>query len=323
MAVLVTGGAGFVGSHLAETLLKRGDSVVAIDNFNDYYDPAIKRANARRLAQYPGFEMVEADIRDRAAVDALFATHPIQRVAHLAAMAGVRESVQQPHLYVEVNVNGTLSLFDAARRANVETFVFASTSSVYGMTERLPFIETDTADRPLAAYPASKRAAELLGHTYYHLHGMNVTVLRFFNVYGPAGRPDMMPLRVMNAVLDGTEIPIFNGGDIHRDWTYIDDTVQGVIAALERPLGYQVINLGVGAPISLREFISTIEALSGRTLRTRDVPTPPSDPPITYCNNHKARELLGFAPSTPVRDGLAKTWAWFKQWKIESGAWPG
>jgi UDP-glucuronate 4-epimerase len=152
---------------------------------------------------------------------------------------------------------------------------------------------------------------------------MNVTILRFFNVYGPAGRPDMMPMRVMNAVLDGTVIPIFNGGEIHRDWTYIDDTVKGVMAALDRPLGYEVINLGVGAPISLREFIDVIEALSGRHLRTRDAPTPPSDPPITYCDNTKARQLLGFDPQVRVHDGLAKTWAWFRQWKLESGDWPG
>ena len=322
MAVLVTGGAGFIGSHLARALLERGDSVVAIDNFNDYYDPAIKRQNAARLAEYPAFTLVEADIRDAEAVDALFAVHDIRRVAHLAAMAGVRESVNQPHLYFEVNLTGTLNLLEAARCHSVDLFVLASTSSVYGETPRLPFEESDNADRPLAAYPASKRAAELLAHTYHHLHGIDITALRFFNVYGPAGRPDMMPMRVMNAVLDGSVIPIFNGGDIHRDWTYIDDTVSGVIAALDRPLGYEVINLGVGAPISLREFIDVIETLSGRRLNTRDVPTPPSDPPITYCNNAKARRLLDFNPQTRVHDGLAKTWAWFRQWRFESGTWP-
>ncbi|WP_119067737.1 SDR family NAD(P)-dependent oxidoreductase [Aggregatilinea lenta] len=323
MAILVTGGAGFIGSHLADALLARGDSVVVIDNFNDYYDPAIKRANARRLAAHPNFTLVEADIRDRAAVDALFGAHDIRGVAHLAAMAGVRESVRQPHLYVEVNLNGTLNLLDAAQRHGTAIFVQASTSSVYGETKQLPFVETDNADRPLAAYPASKRAAELIGHTFYHLHGLNVTVLRFFNVYGPAGRPDMMPLRVMNAILDGTEIPIFNGGDIHRDWTYVDDTVAGVMAALDKPLGYEVMNLGCGSPISLREFIDVIEAQAGRKLNTRDVPTPPSDPPITFCDNTKIRTLLGFQPQTSVHDGLVKTWEWFRQWRIDSGTWPG
>ena len=321
MTILVTGGAGFIGSHLADALLARGDTVVAIDNFNDYYDPAIKRANAARLAAHPAFTMAEGDIRDTATVEALFADHGVRRVAHLAAMAGVRESVKQPQLYLDVNLNGTFTLLEAARRHAVELFVLASTSSVYGNTERLPFEESDPADHPLAAYPASKRAAEMLGHTYHHLHGMNVTVLRFFNVYGPAGRPDMMPMRVMNAILDGTVIPIFNGGDIHRDWTYIDDTVSGVMAALDTPLGYEVMNLGVGAPISLREFIDVIEELSGRKLNTKNVPTPPSDPPITFCDNGKVRRLLGFDPQTRVHDGLAKTWDWFRRWKIESGEW--
>jgi UDP-glucuronate 4-epimerase len=217
---------------------------------------------------------------------------------------------------VEVNVNGSLNLLEAAHQYHTEVFVQASTSSVYGETQRLPFEESDPADHPLAPYPASKRSAELLCHSYHHLYGMNTTALRFFNVYGPAGRPDMMPLRIMNAVLDGTEVPIFNGGDIHRDWTYIDDIVRGVIAALDRPLGYEMINLGVGAPISLREFIDVIEELSGRKLNTRSIPTPPTDPPITFCNNAQARRRLGFDPQTSVQDGLAKTWAWFRAWRI-------
>ncbi len=323
MTILITGGAGFVGSHLARALLRRGDRVVALDNFNDYYDPAIKRANARDLAQQPGFTLIEGDIRDTAALETLFHEHGVRRVAHLAAMAGVRESMRQPALYLDVNLTGTFNLLEAARRHGVENFVFASTSSVYGETQTLPFVETDAADRPLAAYPASKRAAEILAHTYHHLHQLNVTVLRFFNVYGPAGRPDMMPLRVMNALLDGTEIPIFNGGNLHRDWTYIDDTVQGVIAALDTPLGYEIMNLGVGAPISLREFIDVLEDLSGRTLRTRDVPAPPSDPPITFCDNAKIRRLLGFNPTTRVHDGLAQTWDWFRRWRQQTGTWPG
>ncbi len=322
VTILITGGAGFIGSHLAQALLERGETVVALDNFNDYYDPAIKRANAERLAVYPRFTMVEGDIRDMATVETVFTSYRVRRVAHLAAMAGVRESVKQTRLYVEVNTLGSMNLLDAAQQHNVEMFVQASTSSVYGETTRLPFVETDAADRPLASYPASKRAAELLCHTYHHLHGLNVTVLRFFNVYGPAGRPDMMPMRVMNAVLDGSTIPIFNGGDIHRDWTYIDDTVSGIIAALDQPLGYEVINLGVGAPIALREFIEVVEELSGRKLNTRNVPTPPSDPPITFCDNTKARQLLGFNPQTSVQDGLAKTWDWFRQWRIDSGTWP-
>lgn len=311
MTTLVTGGAGFIGSHVAEALLRRGERVIVLDNFNDYYDPAIKRANVERIGGYDGFTLAEGDIRDVPLLDGLFEQHDIRRIAHLAALAGVRASVRQPKLYMDVNLTGTLNLLDVAAQHDCDQFVLASTSSVYGETERIPFQEEDAADRPLAAYPASKRSAELIGHSYHHLHGLNVTALRFFNVYGPSGRPDMMPLRVMHALMDGTEIPIFNNGDIHRDWTYIDDTVAGVVAALDRALGYTVINLGCGAPLSLREFIEVFEELSGRKLNTRSVPTPPSDPPITYCDNTRARSLLGFNPQVPVREGLARTWAWF------------
>ncbi len=315
MTTLITGGAGFIGSHVAEALLKRGERVVVLDNFNDYYDPAIKRSNAERLSHYDSCIIVEGDIRDAALVDRLFSEHGVTHVAHLAAMAGVRESVNQTRLYLDVNVTGTMNLLEAAKAARIEQFVLASTSSVYGRTNQLPFVETDSADRPLAAYPASKRAAELLAHTYHNLVGMQVTCLRFFNVYGPAGRPDMMPWRLLEATQNGEEIKLFNGGDIRRDWTYIADTVQGVIAALDKPLGYEVINLGCGAPISLIDFVELIEAYTGKSINTVSVPTPPSDPPITYCDNSKARELLGFAPSVSVREGLRRTWEWYRAYR--------
>jgi UDP-glucuronate 4-epimerase len=284
-----------------------------LDNFNDYYDPSIKRNNAARLDANPRAAVIEGDIRDADLVNRIFREHGIKRVAHLAAMAGVRSSVEQAHLYMDVNLMGTLNLLEAARKNGVAVFALASTSSVYGETEQIPFREDDPADRVLAAYPASKRSAEILAHTYTNLWKLNVTVLRFFNVYGPSGRPDMMPLRLMQAIASGEEIPIFNGGDIFRDWTYIDDTVNGVIAALNRPMGYEIINLGVGAPISLNDFIEVIEELAGKKANRVDVPTPPSDPPITYCDNSKARRLLGFDPQVKVVDGLAKTWAWFRE----------
>lgn len=315
MTYLVTGGAGFIGSHVAEALLTRGERAVIIDNFNDYYDPQIKRANAERLRNYQNCVIIEGDIRDAALVDRLFAEHGITHVAHLAAMAGVRESVQQTRLYMDVNVSGTLNLLEAGKTAKIEQFVLASTSSVYGKTEILPFIETDSADRPLAAYPASKRAAELLAHTYHNLADTPVTALRFFNVYGPAGRPDMMPWRLMEATRTGDEIQLFNSGEIHRDWTYIADTVQGVVAALDRPHGYEIINLGCGAPISLKDFVEIIEEYADERINTVSVPTPQSDPPITFCDNSKARELLGFAPSVSVREGLRQTWDWYRAYR--------
>lgn len=315
MAYLITGGAGFVGSHVAEQLLQRGETVVVIDNFNDYYDPAIKRRNVERLSRHKKFTLIEDDIRNVERVNRLFAEHGITHVAHLAAMAGVRASVDQTRLYIDVNLIGTMNLLEASKAQKIKQFVLASTSSVYGKTEILPFVETDTADRPLAAYPASKRSAELLGYTYHNLVDMNFTALRFFNVYGPAGRPDMMPWMLMEATQSGEIIKLFNGGDIHRDWTYIADTVNGVIAALDKPLGYEVMNLGCGTPISLKDFVEIIEEYSGKSINTIDVPTPLSDPPITYCDNTKARDLLGFAPSVSVKDGLYKTWEWFRDYK--------
>ena len=315
MTDLVTGGAGFIGRHVAEALLKRGGDVIVLDNFNDYYDPAIKVHNADALGQYSNCTVIKGDIRDVDLLNRIFSERRITRVAHLAAMAGVRESVGQTRLYMDVNLTGTMNLLEAGASADIEQFVLASTSSVYGKTEILPFVETDSADRPLAAYPASKRAAELLAHTYNNLRGMQVTALRFFNVYGPAGRPDMMPWRLMEATQTGETIKLFNGGEIHRDWTYIADTVRGVLAALDKPLGYEVINLGCGAPISLKDFVAIIEQNAGKRINTVQVPTPPSDPPITFCDNSKARELLGFAPAVSIREGLRQTWDWYRDFR--------
>jgi len=315
MTYLVTGGAGFIGSHIAEQLLKRGDHVVILDNFNDYYDPQIKQRNIKRLQDDDRLTVIEGDVRDAALMKQICEQRGITHIAHMAAMANVRASVHRTPLYMAVNVTGTMNLLEAARDVQVEQFVLASTSSVYGATQNLPFVEKDPADQPLASYPASKRAAEILAHTYYNLNRMNVTILRFFNVYGPAGRPDMMPMRLMEATQDGTLMKIFDGGEIHRDWTYIEDAVQGVIAALDTRLGYEVINLGVGSPISLKEFIEIIEALSGQEINKESVLRPLSDPPITFCNNEKARSLLGFNPQISVQEGLHRTWQWFCEYK--------
>jgi UDP-glucuronate 4-epimerase len=264
-----------------------------------------------RLISEPGFALVEGDIRAAGLVARVFDAYDITHVAHLAAMAGVRYSIEQAPLYVEVNVNGTVNLLESARRHAVEVFVNASTSSVYGKTAQIPFREDDPADHPLAAYPASKRAAEMLAHSYHHLFKLNVTNLRFFNVYGPAGRPDMMPFKVIDAIVNERPITLFNGGKMQRDWTYIDDTVDGILAALERPMGYEVINLGCGKPMYMTEFIEVCQELVGKTPIIVDTPAPPSDPPITYCDNTKARRLLDFDPKVDTVQGLANTWEWY------------
>jgi UDP-glucuronate 4-epimerase len=311
VATLITGGAGFIGSQLAAALRKRNESVVLVDNFNDYYDPALKRANVSLFADDPGVAIVKGDIRDVALIDRIIEANGVDRIANLAAMAGVRNSVKEAALYFDVNLTGSLVLMEAAVKYGIKQFVQASTSSVYGKTERLPFVESDNADRPLAPYPASKRAAEVLAHSYFHQFGLDVTCLRFFNVYGPHGRPDMMPIKVIQAILEDRPVTLFDAGKLSRDWTYIDDIVAGVVAALDRPLGYEVLNLGCGAPLSMTDFVDYFELLSGRTVERINVPAPASEPPITYCDNSRARKLLGFNPAVPVRDGLKRTWEWY------------
>lgn len=313
MNILITGGAGFIGSHVAIRLAQEEHRIIVVDNFNNYYDPAIKRANVLPLAYSPQSTVIEADIRDAARMEQIIATNDVTHVLHLAGMANVRASMEQAPLYVEVNTLGTVNIFEAARKHGVQNVVCASTSSVYGKDSPIPFEESSAALRPLASYPASKRAAEILGHTYYHLFGLNNTFLRFFNVYGPNGRPDMMPFKVLDAIVHRREITLYNGGQMRRDWTYIDDIVDGCRAALERPLGYELINLGCGAPATMTEFISIMEGLTGQQAIIKDVPAPASDPPVTYCNNAKARNLLDFDPKVNLAEGLARTWTWYKQ----------
>jgi UDP-glucuronate 4-epimerase len=315
MATLITGGAGFIGSQLAKHLLYQGESVVVLDNFNDFYDPALKRYNVSRLNTPARLHVVEGDIRDKACIQKVFAEHEITHVAHMAAMANVRNSIKNTPLYTEVNVNGSVNILEAASAQGVTQMVMASTGSVYGKTAPIPFVETDNADRPLASYPATKRAMELMAHTYHNLTGLNVTVLRFFNVYGPAGRPDMMPMRLMNAALNGAEIPIYNDGAMQRDWTYIEDTVNGILAALAKPMGYEIFNLGYGQPVNLNDFVDIVEELTGKRINKRPTPAPASEPLITFCDNSKARRLLNFNPQVSVADGLKATWEWFREYK--------
>lgn len=312
--ILVTGAAGFIGSHTAQGLLERGDRVVGLDNLNDYYDPARKRANLAELATLPGadrFTFVQGDIRDRKLVDELFAKHQFTAVAHLAAMAGVRVSVDDPWLYYDVNLTGTLNLLDASERHGKPNFVLASTSSAYGNTKVVPFIETDTADRPLAPYPASKRSAELLGHSYHHIQGLDFTALRFFTVYGPRGRPDMLAYKLLDAMRLGQPMPLYNGGQMHRDWTFVTDIVQGVMAATDRRLGYEIINIGRGEPVLLADFVRSIEALAGRSAPVKSEPMMKADVSYTYANIDKAKQLLGYAPQVSVADGVKRFFDWY------------
>jgi UDP-glucuronate 4-epimerase len=311
MRVLVTGAAGFIGSHLAEALLNRGDTVVGLDNFNDYYDPAIKRANAAFLEGHPRFRMVEGDIRDRPRVMALCGADHFDALAHLAAMAGVRYAVEHPDIYAEVNVGGTVNLLDAARSSGIPHMVFASTSSVYGDAKILPFVETDPCNRPLQPYAATKKAGELLGFTYHHLFGLTFTVLRFFTVYGPRGRPDMMAYKVLDSIFSGHPVPLYRAGQMYRDWTYVSDTVQGIVAAIDRPLGYEVINLGRGEPVLLADFVALIEQLTGKRATLEPAPMMAADVPSTHADIRKARELLGYHPAVSVNEGVSQLCSWY------------
>lgn len=311
MKVLVTGAAGFIGGHLAEKLARQGHEVVGLDNFNDYYDPAKKRANAARLNAFDNFKMIEADIRDRERMFEVFLAETFTAVAHLAAMAGVRNAVKHPDLYVEVDLNGTQHLMDAARETAVGNFVFASTSSVYGNTDQIPFVETDPCDRPLQPYAAAKRASEILGHSYHHLFGLNFTALRFFTVYGPNGRPDMMAYLLADSIMKDRQIPLYENGQMYRDWTYIDDITDGVVAALERPLGYEIINIGRGEPILLRRFVDLMEEMAGQEANLIPKPKMAADFIRNEADISKARRLLDYDPQVPVEEGVRRFWEWY------------
>jgi UDP-glucuronate 4-epimerase len=310
--VLVTGAAGFIGSHVAETLLARGNTVTGLDNFDDFYSPARKRANIALLTPNPRFSFHQADVRDADTIERICAQGGFDVVVHLAAMANVRYSITRAPLYVDVNVRGTVNLLEGARKAGTPHFVFASTSSVYGRTERLPFREDDPLGRPLAPYPATKIAGEVMGHAYHNMFDLSFTALRFFSVYGPRGRPDMMPYHITRCVAQGEEFALYNGGEMYRDWTYIADIVAGVVAAADRPMGFEVINLGRGEPVRMADFVEMIEGLVGRPARMTAPPAPPSEPPITFADISKARRLLDYNPQTPVAEGMRRFWEWLQ-----------
>lgn len=316
MKVLVTGAAGFIGSHVSDELLRRGYTVVGIDNLNDYYSPERKRANVVEVRSSDSrghYEFLKMDIRDRSSLEILFKEHTFDSVVNLAAMAGVRVSIEDPHLYCDVNLTGTLNLLLECVKHKIGNFVLASTSSAYGNTDVIPFVETDPCDRPLAPYAASKRAAEMMAYTYHHLFGVNATVLRFFTVYGPRGRPDMMAYKVLDNIFFEKPCLLFNGGEMWRDWTYVSDIAQGVANAAERPLGYEIINLGRGEMVKLSDFLKLIEELAGKKAMLETAPKMAADIDRSFADIEKARRLLDYDPKVSVQEGVTRFFEWYQE----------
>jgi len=311
MVVLITGGAGFIGFHVAARVLERGDRVVVADNFNDFYDPAIKRKNARDLQDRGRAEIHEVDILDRQRLRDLFAATQPGAVIHLAAWAGVRPSLERPALYSDVNVTGTVILLELAREFEVPCFIFGSSSSVYGGSRKVPFSEDDPADQPISPYAATKRAGELLCSTYAHNFGMHVACLRFFTVYGPRQRPEMAIHKFARLMRDGQEIPVFGDGSSRRDYTFVDDIVDGVLGALRINPEFAILNLGESETISLLDLIRLLEGSLGRKASLRFLPEQPGDMAITCADIRRARETLGYNPVIPIRDGIRKFADWF------------
>jgi UDP-glucuronate 4-epimerase len=320
MTVLVTGAAGFIGYHVAEALLARGDAVVGVDNLNPYYDVRLKQARLERLRATPGFVFCELDVSNRHAVAALFEQHPFTEIVHLAAQAGVRHSLVDPYAYVQTNVMGHLVMLEAARRLPaLRHFVYASSSSVYGANQEVPFSEADRVDAPLSVYAATKRADELLSHAYAHLHGLPLTGLRFFTVYGPWGRPDMAYFSFAQAITAGEPITVYDGGRLKRDFTYIDDIVAGVLGCLDCPpegvVPARILNIGNHRSETVSTLVALLEQALGRRAILRDAPRPPADVEETYASVEAIAALTGFAPSTTLQEGIPRFVAWFRTWQ--------
>ena len=332
MKVLVTGAAGFIGASTALRLLARGDQVVGLDNLNDYYAVSLKESRLQRLKPLAGFSFVKLDIADRAGIEKLFADERFDRVIHLAAQAGVRYSLQNPHAYVDSNLVGFLNILEGCRHQQVQHLVYASSSSVYGGNTRMPFSEHDSVDHPVSLYAATKKANELMAHTYSHLYRLPTTGLRFFTVYGPWGRPDMALFLFTQAILEGRPIDVFNHGRMQRDFTYVDDIVEGVVRILDRTatanpgyrpdeadpatsnVPYRVFNIGNHQPVPLLEFIGAIERALGKTAEKRLLPMQDGDVPATYADTALLDDWLGFAPATPLEEGVNRFVAWYREY---------
>lgn len=312
MHFLVTGGAGFIGSHVCERLLRDGHHVWAFDDLNDFYDPAFKRRNLRELqALALPFEFVQGDITDRAAVDEIFSSVKFDQVIHLAARAGVRPSLQQPALYQRVNVEGTVNIFEAARVNGVKKIIAASSSSVYGVNSKAPFSESDPITSTISPYAASKLACEALGHVWHHIYNMDITMLRFFTVYGPRQRPDLALYKFAKLICAGKPIPVFGDGSAARDFTFVTDTVDGLIACTKKEFGYQIFNLGESDTVSLQRMIELLERALGRKAIIDRQPMQPGDVPLTFADISKAREKLGYDPKIKFERGVQLFGEWF------------
>jgi UDP-glucuronate 4-epimerase len=313
-SILITGGAGFIGSHLVDRLLNEGDwRITVVDDFNDFYSPAIKRDNIREHLTHNNYKLVEADIRDGAALEKAFGDTTMDCVVHLAARAGVRPSLTEPQLYVETNINGTMNLLELARKRGVKQFVFGSSSSVYGVNEKVPFAEDDPIFNPISPYAATKAAGELICHTYSHLYDMRLVCLRFFTVYGARQRPDLAIHKFARLISEGKPIPVFGDGTTRRDYTYIDDIISGVRAAIDYDKSnYEVINLGESRTVELRELITLIEAELGTRAEIDRQPLQPGDVPQTFADISKAKRLLNYNPQTQIETGIKRFIEWFE-----------
>jgi UDP-glucuronate 4-epimerase len=309
--IVVTGAAGFIGSHLVERLLRDGHRVVGLDSFDDFYPPSVKEANLEKARAQGAFRLVRGDVRDGASVEAAFHGEEVRAVVHLAARAGVRPSILDPVLYASVNLDGTSRMLEAARRHNVRRFVFGSSSSVYGNNEKVPFAEDDPVDHPISPYAATKRSGELIAHTYHHLFGMDVACLRFFTVFGPRQRPDLAIHKFARLLADGREIEQFGDGSSARDYTYVDDIVEGIVRAIERVRGFRIWNLGGSNPLPLSELIARLGASLGVEARVVRLPPQPGDVERTWADCSRARRELDWSPETDFDRGLKLFFRWF------------
>lgn len=310
MSILVTGGAGFIGSSLIDKLIKKDEKVICLDNFNDYYSPEIKKENISSYLDKKNFKLVVGDILDKELLKRVFKKEKVKIVVHLAARAGVRPSLLNPHLYEEVNIGGTLNLLELSR--DIENFVFASSSSVYGVNSKIPFSEDDPIEKPVSPYAATKRAAELLCYTYHHLYNIPLVCLRFFTAYGPRQRPDMAIHKFTKLIDKGKEITMFGNGKSQRDYTYISDIIEGVISSLYKKFSFEIINLGNSRTVELRHLISLIEKGLRKKAKVKQLPDQLGDVPITYAKIDKAKKLLGYKPEIKIGEGIERFVFWYK-----------